>query len=78
MRYDDFNQTNQYLKQVATGQTSIPAKGSLWQIRIDPQTANVIGTEPLVEQACKLTPGCWRSLPSGIARGLSPKTSVRG
>ena len=27
---------------------------------------------------CKLTPGCWRSLPSGIARLLTPPRSDRG
>jgi carotenoid cleavage dioxygenase-like enzyme len=53
VRYDDFNQTNQYLKEVATGYTSTPAKGSFWQLRIHPQTAKVIGTEPLVEHPCE-------------------------
>jgi carotenoid cleavage dioxygenase-like enzyme len=53
VRYDDFDQTNQYLKEVATGTTSTPAKGSLWQIRINPQTAEVVTTEPLVERACE-------------------------
>ncbi|MGB3535786.1 MAG: carotenoid oxygenase family protein [Microcoleaceae cyanobacterium] len=51
--YDNFNQTNQYLKEVATGKTSTPAKGSLRQIRVDPQTAKVLATEALVEQGCE-------------------------
>jgi all-trans-8'-apo-beta-carotenal 15,15'-oxygenase len=53
VRYDDFDQTNQYLKEVATGQTSTPAKGSFWQIRINPQTAKVVTAEPLVERPCE-------------------------
>ena len=53
VRYDDFNQTNQYLKEVATGYTSTPVKGNFWQIRIHPQTAKVIEAKPLVEQGCE-------------------------
>jgi len=31
VRYEDF-QTNQYLKEVASGQTHTPAKSTLWQV----------------------------------------------
>jgi carotenoid cleavage dioxygenase-like enzyme len=40
-RYEDF-QTNQFLKEVATGKTNTLAKGTLWQIRLDPQTGKII------------------------------------
>jgi carotenoid cleavage dioxygenase-like enzyme len=40
IRYADF-QTNQYLKEVATGQTHTRTKGTLWQIRLNPQTGTV-------------------------------------
>jgi all-trans-8'-apo-beta-carotenal 15,15'-oxygenase len=52
LRYRDF-QTNQYLKEVATGKTQTLAKGTLWQIRLDPQTAKVIEMTELLERSCE-------------------------
>jgi carotenoid cleavage dioxygenase-like enzyme len=49
IRYADF-QTNQYLKEVATGNTQTCAKGTLWQIRIDPQTSNVRSAEEMLNR----------------------------
>jgi carotenoid cleavage dioxygenase-like enzyme len=51
VRYEDF-QTNQFLKEVATGQTHTLAKGTLWQIRFDPQTAKVLETAQLSDRGC--------------------------
>ena len=52
LRYRDF-QTNQYLKEVATGKTETPAKGTLWQIRLDPQTGKVIEMAELLDRSCE-------------------------
>lgn len=52
VRYQDF-QTNQYLKEVATGKTSTPAKGTLWEIKIDPQLGKVIDTKELLDRGCE-------------------------
>jgi carotenoid cleavage dioxygenase-like enzyme len=46
VRYEDFA-TNQYLKEVASGLTSTPAKSTLWSLVIDPQTAKVIGNQQI-------------------------------
>jgi carotenoid cleavage dioxygenase-like enzyme len=51
IRYADFA-TNQYLKEVASGYTQTPAKGTLWSLTIDPQTAKVIRNQQLSD-----TPG---------------------
>ncbi|MGF1486294.1 MAG: carotenoid oxygenase family protein [Prochloraceae cyanobacterium] len=51
VRYPDF-QTNQNLKEVSTGKINTPAKGTLWQINIDPHTAKVIKQEELLDRKC--------------------------
>jgi all-trans-8'-apo-beta-carotenal 15,15'-oxygenase len=52
IRYADF-QTNQYLKQAATGKTDILASGKLWQIRLDPQTGNVHEASKFLDRTCE-------------------------
>ena len=49
-RYDDFD-TNQYLKEVASGYTKTPAPGTLWSLKIDPQTAKVISNQQICDLA---------------------------
>ncbi len=44
IRYSDFA-TNQYLQEVASGYTQTPAKGTLWSLTINPQTARVIDNQ---------------------------------
>ncbi len=44
IRYSDFD-TNQYLKEVASSYTQTPAKGTLWSLTINPQTARVIDNQ---------------------------------
>ena len=53
VRYEDFK-TNQYLKEVPTGNTQTPAKGTLWQVIINPQTAKVVAMEQLFDRNCEL------------------------
>lgn len=51
VRYEDF-QTNQYLKEVATGQTHTAAKGTLWQLRLDP-TGKFREMGQVVDRGCE-------------------------
>ncbi|AOX01214.1 hypothetical protein BJP34_18800 [Moorena producens PAL-8-15-08-1] len=52
VRYADF-QTNQYLKEVATGETKTKAKGTLWQARINPDTGQVVQLQQLFDRSCE-------------------------
>ena len=52
VRYEDF-QTNQYLKEVATGQTHTAAKSTLWRITLEPQTGKVKKIEQLLDRHCE-------------------------
>ncbi len=51
-RYSDFR-TNQYLKEVATGNPHTEANARLWRICIQPQSAKVIAQDELVNQPCE-------------------------
>jgi all-trans-8'-apo-beta-carotenal 15,15'-oxygenase len=52
VRYEDF-QTNQYLQQVAAGKTQTVAKGTLWQVRLHPQSGQVTELHQLVDRGCE-------------------------
>jgi len=45
-RYENFD-TNQYLKEVASGYTKTSTKGTLWSLTINPQTAEVISNRQI-------------------------------
>jgi all-trans-8'-apo-beta-carotenal 15,15'-oxygenase len=51
-RYKDFK-TNQFLKEVPSGQSHIDAPSQLWRLWIDPQTATVSGSECLSDRTCE-------------------------
>ncbi|HEY9691693.1 MAG TPA: carotenoid oxygenase family protein [Oculatellaceae cyanobacterium] len=50
-RYEDF-QTNQFLKEVATGKTTTTAKGTLWQVNLNPQTGKVTKMQEVLDRGC--------------------------
>lgn len=50
IRYPDFA-TNQFLKEVATGKIKTPAKGTLWQMRLNPQTGEFLETSQVLDRA---------------------------
>ncbi|PPS42664.1 carotenoid oxygenase family protein [Chroococcidiopsis sp. TS-821] len=52
VRYEDF-QTNQYLKEVATGETHTVAKSALWKIRLDPRASKVTASENILDRHCE-------------------------
>ncbi|BBC24652.1 carotenoid oxygenase family protein [Pseudanabaena sp. ABRG5-3] len=49
IRYSDFS-TNQFLKEVATGKITTPAKGTLWQMRLNPQTGEFLETSQVLDR----------------------------
>jgi all-trans-8'-apo-beta-carotenal 15,15'-oxygenase len=52
VRYDDFS-TNQFLKEVASGQTQTAAKGTLHQIRINPKTGAILASSQLSDRSAE-------------------------
>lgn len=52
VRYENFT-TNQYLKEVATGETNTLAKSSLWRIYLNPTTGTVTKTEEILDKHCE-------------------------
>ncbi len=52
VRYPDFA-TNQFLREVATGETQTEAIGKLWQLTIDPTAGKLISSDLLVDRSCE-------------------------
>ncbi len=52
VRYPDLN-TNQYLREVATGQTTTKAEGTLWEVRIEPQTGKILENNQILNRHCE-------------------------
>jgi all-trans-8'-apo-beta-carotenal 15,15'-oxygenase len=52
IRYPDFT-TNQFLKEVASGKTKTKAKGTFWQMRLNPQTGEFLETSQLIDCGCE-------------------------
>lgn len=51
-RYPDF-QTNQFLKEVAAGTIKTPAAATLWQVRLDPKTGQILTQEQILDRSCE-------------------------
>ncbi|MBD2361619.1 carotenoid oxygenase family protein [Anabaena minutissima FACHB-250] len=51
-RYQDF-QTNQYLREVAAGETHTLAETTLTRVQLQPQTGRVIAIETLLDRTCE-------------------------
>ncbi|MGL4619642.1 carotenoid oxygenase family protein [Chroococcidiopsis sp.] len=67
VRYEDF-QTNQYLKEVATGQTHTPAPSSLSRVHLNPKLGKVTAIEQILDRSCEFPIG----LPHLIGQAASP------
>lgn len=52
VRYADF-QTNQFLKEVATGQTQTLAPSTLWQLRLEPRSGKVLEMVQVCDRPCE-------------------------
>ena len=53
IRYADFNQTNQFLKEVPTGRPQTRSHGSLWRLQIHPQSGQVQRAEEVMDRTCE-------------------------
>ncbi|MFN6570558.1 carotenoid oxygenase family protein [Dendronalium sp. ChiSLP03b] len=53
VRYSDFQQTNENLREVATGETHTLSKGTLWQVHLNPQTGKVTAIQEVVNRKCE-------------------------
>lgn len=51
VRFSDFAQTNEYLREVATGETNTVPNGNLWEVRLDPQTAKIISMQEVLDRS---------------------------
>jgi all-trans-8'-apo-beta-carotenal 15,15'-oxygenase len=51
-RYADFR-TNQFLKEVATGQTHTAAFSTLWELCLNPKTGKVLTNQPLLDRSAE-------------------------
>lgn len=52
IRYEDF-ETNQYLKEVATGETHRTAKSTLWETVVQPTNGKVISNQQILDKHCE-------------------------
>jgi len=52
IRYEDF-QTNQYLKEVATGETHRTAESTLWQATLNPTSGKVVANKQILDRHCE-------------------------
>lgn len=52
IRYLDFK-TNDYLREVATGEVQTKTKGTYWRIQIDPLNGQVLSQTELIDQGCE-------------------------
>ncbi len=52
IRYPDFR-TNQYLKEVATGETRTRSDPSLWRLRLESLSGRLLESYPLLERPCE-------------------------
>ncbi|ARV58535.1 hypothetical protein BZZ01_07670 [Nostocales cyanobacterium HT-58-2] len=52
VRYPDF-QTNQYLREVATGETHTPAVSALWRMQLDPTSGKVKAIGEIMNRHCE-------------------------
>ncbi|MDZ8241621.1 MAG: carotenoid oxygenase family protein [Nostoc sp. ChiQUE01a] len=53
VRYSDFQQSNEYLREFATGETHTVPRGTLWQVHLNPQTAKVTATHKVINRVCE-------------------------
>lgn len=67
VKFSDFAQTNEFLREMATGRTHTISNGYLWQMRLNPQTGQVLESNPLIQRSSefpvidpRLTSQPWR------------------
>ena len=53
VKFQDFSQTNEYLREMATGQTQTLSQGHLWQIRLNPLTSEILESQAVLTRSCE-------------------------
>ena len=53
VRYADFDQTNNYLQEVASGQTHTVSQGIFFSMRLEPQSGHIIDNYKLLDTPCE-------------------------
>lgn len=53
VRYGDFDQTNNYLQEVPSGQTHTTPQGIFWQIHLEPLSGRIIDSYKLLDIPCE-------------------------
>jgi carotenoid cleavage dioxygenase-like enzyme len=53
VRFRNFAETNEYLREVPTGETHTRSHGTLWQMRLNPRTGKVIDMQQAVGRCCE-------------------------
>jgi carotenoid cleavage dioxygenase-like enzyme len=80
VHFPDFIQTNEYLREVPTGITKTASHGHLWQVILNPKTAQILSKTPIIERSCEfpvinpqLTGQDWRYTYVALQRpGIEP------
>jgi carotenoid cleavage dioxygenase-like enzyme len=52
VRYEDFT-TNQYLKEIGTGEIHTPVVSTFWRVEINPQTGKIISNQQILDKHCE-------------------------
>jgi carotenoid cleavage dioxygenase-like enzyme len=52
VRYKDFT-TNEYLKEIGTGEIHTPVVSTLWRVEINPQTGKIISNQQILDRHCE-------------------------
>ncbi len=53
VHFPDFIQTNEYLREIPSGVTHTASHGRLWQVILNPRTAQVLSATPVWERFCE-------------------------
>ncbi|MEB3189139.1 MAG: carotenoid oxygenase family protein [Snowella sp.] len=53
VKFQDFNQTNEYLREMPTGQTKTLSQGHLWQLRLNPLTGQILESQAVLTRSCE-------------------------
>jgi all-trans-8'-apo-beta-carotenal 15,15'-oxygenase len=53
VKFPDFMQTNEYLREFPTGQPRTHTRGTLWQVRLNPQTGKILDQQEVVDRGCE-------------------------
>jgi carotenoid cleavage dioxygenase-like enzyme len=53
VRFDTFTETNEFLREVPTGETHTHSEGHLYRVRLNPQTGKIFDLQPIIDRSCE-------------------------